>query len=163
MATGKTAVGHALAKKLKMKYLSTDSLIEKRAKSKISSIFKDKGELVFRDLETNILRSLGKTENAVIACGGGIILKSINRKLLKSLGKVFLLKAHPQVINKRLRSLKQRPLLNIREDKKRMAEIRKILKIRDKHYKQTADYIIDTTNLSINQAARKIIQLSLAS
>ena len=159
MATGKTAVGHLLAKKMKMKYVSTDSLVEKRAECKISTIFKKHGEAYFRLLETKAIRSLNKKTGCVISCGGGIILKSVNRKILKSLGKIIWLKAKPEIINKRLKSLRQRPLLNIDDDKKRLVEIKKILSARNPIYSKVSDHVIDTSSLTLNGVVDKIIDL----
>ncbi|MCX5748668.1 MAG: shikimate kinase [Candidatus Saganbacteria bacterium] len=151
MATGKSAVGRLLAKKLKMKFICTDSIIEKKTKKKISAIFSTKGEGYFRRLETEVLRSLKEMNGAVIACGGGMILKAVNRKMLKKTGKVFLLSAGPGTINKRLKKLGSRPLLNIKDEKKRIDVIRAMLIKRDRFYKNTADHIIKTDNKTINQ------------
>ena len=46
MGTGKTLVGKELAKGLKMSYLDTDELIEKREKAKICRIFQEKGRII---------------------------------------------------------------------------------------------------------------------
>jgi len=156
MATGKTAVGKVLAKKLKAKYVSTDTLVEKRAKQKIKAIFKEKGEDHFRRLETLVLKSLKGKKNMVISCGGGIVIKPANRALLRKLGVVIWLKASPEIINSRLGSLKQRPLLNIREKSKRMKKIREMLKFRDSLYKKSSHISIDTSSLGLSQAVRKI-------
>lgn len=160
MASGKTAVGQALAKKFKLKYISTDTLVEKNAKKKISSIFKKYGEDHFRDLETKALKSLLSSRNAVIACGGGTVLRDENRRTIRSLGKAFFLKAKPELIDKRLRSLKTRPLLNIADNKARLAKIKAMLKHRAVFYKKAADHTIDTSNLSVSEIVSKIARIA---
>ena len=157
MATGKTSVAKALAKKLKFKYISTDDLVEKNAGMKISKIFKKHGEKYFRDLETKVLLSLKNVKDSVISCGGGIVLKPQNVKGIKKLGTVFLLKASAASINSRLGALKNRPLLNIKDDKKRMTEIKRVLKIRAPFYQKTADHVIDTDSTPLKRIPAVII------
>ena len=43
MAAGKSTIGRLLAKKLNLKFFDTDFIIEKKAKMKISEVFKKKG------------------------------------------------------------------------------------------------------------------------
>jgi len=47
IGTGKGRIGKRLAKELRMSYLDTDELIEKREKDSISAIFKKRGEKYF--------------------------------------------------------------------------------------------------------------------
>lgn len=158
MASGKSAVGLCLAKKLKLKYLSIDTLIEKEAKCKISTIFKNQGQFIFRELETKALLSLIKKRNLVIACGGGIILREENRAALKKIGTVIWLRAKAKTINKRLKCLKQRPLLDIKNNKERMSIIKKTLRKRYPLYKDSANYVIQTDDLKVHEVADKIIR-----
>lgn len=156
MATGKTAAGRALAEKLGKKYVSTDTLVEKRARKKIRTIFREKGEPYFRGLETAALKSLNGKKNLVISCGGGIVLKPENRILLKKLGTVVWLKASPESVNKRLGPLRQRPLLNIKQKHKRLAKIKEMLRDRDPAYKKSAGVSVDTSSLSLARVVQKI-------
>lgn len=156
MATGKTAAGRALAKKLRKKYVSTDTLVEKKARKKVRTIFRDKGEPYFRGLETAALKSLKGKKNLVISCGGGIVLKPENRQLLKKLGTVVWLKASPEAVNRRLGPLKQRPLLNIKQKHKRLAKIKEMLRDRGPAYKKSAGVSVDTSSLSLAQVVQKI-------
>ncbi len=156
MATGKTAVGKLLAKKLKMKYVSTDSLVEKLAAKKISKIFELFGEEHFRTLETKVLSELKPGSSYIISCGGGIVLKEKNVALLKQHGLVIWLKATPEAINSRLKDISSRPLLNITDPVKRLKEIKNRLKVRAKYYKNAADFSLDTTNLDPTQVANAI-------
>ncbi|MFA5097396.1 MAG: shikimate kinase [Candidatus Margulisiibacteriota bacterium] len=156
MATGKTAVGKALAKKLKFKYVSTDDLAEKAAGMKIPEIFKKYGEKRFRKIETKVLSALKKSQNAVISCGGGIVISAGNRKALKKLGTVVLLKASPAVINSRLGRLKNRPILDIKNQKERLAQIKRLLKKREDYYKKAKNFTIDTAGLTPLRAAAVI-------
>lgn len=159
MATGKTAVGQKLARKLKAKYVSTDTLIEKKAKKKIKTIFAEKGEQYFRGLETQALLSLKDKKGLVVSCGGGIVLKPGNRALLRKLGKVIWLKAGPDTINKRLGPLKQRPLLNIRDKEERVKTIKRMLSSRNPLYEKSAHISIDTDPLPLAKVASQIASM----
>jgi len=72
MASGKSAVGKELAKRLKMDFVDTDNLIEEREGMEISRIFREKGESYFRDVETKIVKEVAEYKNSVIATGGGV-------------------------------------------------------------------------------------------
>ena len=71
MGTGKTAVGQALAEKLGKEFIETDALIEKKAGKSIPEIFRQDGEIVFRELEIAVIKAIAGKENVVIAGGGG--------------------------------------------------------------------------------------------
>jgi len=74
MGTGKTTIGRTLARKLSKTFVEIDALIEQKAGKSIADIFKDDGEIAFRQLEIDITREIAARENQVIACGGGIVL-----------------------------------------------------------------------------------------
>ena len=158
MASGKTVVGRALAKKLKKRYVSTDSLIVKRSKMAIRTIFARYGEARFRKLESAAAVSLKKAKNTVIATGGGIVLKSKNVKMLKRIGLVAWLKVSPETVLKRIGSLKHRPLLHIADKAARLKVIRRILRARQELYAGAADITIDTSKLSVSAVVKKICQ-----
>jgi shikimate kinase len=155
MGTGKTAVGKKLAKQLKFNFVDLDSKIEKQSRKKISLIFDKHGEKYFRQLETTALKSLLKNENMVISTGGGIILKPQNIKLLHKSGKVFLLNADPEVIYDRIKDDKSRPLVNFKS-KEKLRRIKSILKFRRTLYKNAADYVINTSQLTVGEVVEKI-------
>ena len=94
MGTGKTVVSKLLAEQLGWSLIDTDELIVKKAGKTISQIFAEDGEVVFRQLESDVLADLQNISNQVISTGGGIILKEENRQLLKKLGRVILLEAN---------------------------------------------------------------------
>ena len=102
----------------------TDAWIEKRQGMTISEIFKIKGELYFRDLETEALQELLKQEkNYVISVGGGLPLREENRRLLQKLGQVIYLKATPDTIYNRIKGDVTRPLLQVADPKARITEM----------------------------------------
>lgn len=154
MATGKTAVGRVLAKKLGKKFIELDTLIEQRAGKPISQIFKEDGETAFRGLEIELAGEIARNKNQVIACGGGIVLNKINIDRLREEAVMVYLTAPVEVILKRtLGDDTVRPLLKV--DNKEEA-IRKLLRYRQPYYERAADITIDTSTLDVNAIAQRI-------
>ena len=75
---GKSSIGTLLAEKLDRPFLDADAEIEKAAGMPIPDFFKLCGEGAFRDLESRVLADLGKRSGAVIATGGGAVLREEN-------------------------------------------------------------------------------------
>ena len=68
---GKSTVGFALAERLQRPFFDTDNLIEIKSGKKITDIFVEDGEEVFRDIEFEVLQSVLQQELAVISLGRG--------------------------------------------------------------------------------------------
>ena len=78
MGTGKTVVGQLTAEKLGMKFIELDWLIEKKTGKPIPEIFRDDGEITFREIEIEVTKQIAGEKYCVIACGGGIVLNKMN-------------------------------------------------------------------------------------
>lgn len=110
--TGKSTVGRILAFNLKLAFIDLDRAIESNSGMSIPQIMTQQGEETFRDLETSALKKVIKQSESVIALGGGALLRTENRTLVETHGKVILLVAALETLFKRLNeSSKQRPLL----------------------------------------------------
>lgn len=68
---GKSSVGRSLAKELSWDFKDSDIEVEKKTGKRISEIFVDEGEAVFRGLEEEITLFLLSDFQGVIALGGG--------------------------------------------------------------------------------------------
>ena len=75
---GKSSVGTALAEQLSRPFVDADAEIEKAAGMPIPEFFRLYGEAAFRELESRVLADLGKRSGAVIATGGGAVLREEN-------------------------------------------------------------------------------------
>ena len=84
--SGKSTIGKALAKSLNKKFIDVDKEIVKKAGNSIKEIFKEKGEVYFRTVESQVIESLSRESNLVIATGGGSVLDQKNVKRLKRNG-----------------------------------------------------------------------------
>ena len=91
-SAGKSTVGKRLAKELGRPFIDTDEEIVKIAGKEISQIFAEIGEAGFRELESQAVRSVANENmGAVIATGGGAILRPENLRAMKRTGKVYFL------------------------------------------------------------------------
>lgn len=89
---GKTTIGRLLSDRTGRKFVDADAEIVRLAGKSIPEIFAQSGEDVFRDLETEALKELGKQSGLVIATGGGCITKARNYPLLHQNGLIFWLR-----------------------------------------------------------------------
>jgi shikimate kinase len=159
MGVGKTTIGKQIAAFNKVVFIDTDSQIEKETSKSIKEIFETDGEIAFRKLETDTIRSINR--KAIIACGGGLPAHNNNIEYLKHKGTVIYLKASTETLIKRLEKNKnKRPLISKLTNDKLLEFIRKILKEREKTFKQ-ADYTIETDNKTVKEVLREINSLLL--
>lgn len=88
-SSGKSTVGKILAEKLSMEFTDTDDVIVDMTKCPITDIFRERGEVAFRDIESEAVRSVSSLGGHVIATGGGAILRDENVRRLKRNGRIF--------------------------------------------------------------------------
>jgi shikimate kinase len=91
MGSGKTTLGLLLARALSLEFVDLDRVIVRSAGKAIPQIFAEHGENHFRDLEHNaLLQTLDGGTPSVVACGGGTVVRTDNRTLLRDVTTVFL-------------------------------------------------------------------------
>ena len=152
MGSGKTTIAFELSRRLNMKYVSTDDMIEKSQKRTINEIFTKKGEDYFRDIEALVVRDACFMENVIIDLGGGAVMRDENWDNIKASGVVICLAADENIIMERTKKYKHRPLLNVEDPKQK---IRNLMAKRAPFYAK-ADHCIDTGKLTVKQAVEKI-------
>ncbi len=155
MGTGKTAVGQSLAKKLSLRFVDTDQLIEEEHGQTITEIFEKKGEVIFREYERKVVQKILGEKGIVMATGGGAVIDPDNLKAMKERGVLIALSASAEVILERVSRLGNRPLL---KSKDQMETIRNLLSRRSPYYRQ-ADHIIDTTGKTVEQTVQELTKL----
>ena len=110
--SGKSTIGKTLAADLNLPFLDLDAEIERAAGGRIPEIMADHGEAFFRDLETAALKLAFSGPEAILALGGGALLREENRSLAESSGKIILLEADLSALVARLsQDGNERPLL----------------------------------------------------
>ena len=155
MGTGKSAISKKLADVLHQDVCEMDELIEKQEQMPISTIFKEKGESHFRQLERDLVKKLSKEDDKIISTGGGVILNEKNIIDFKKNGILISLMASPEAIYQRVKDETHRPLLKTKDPLKTIQEL---LDYRNPFYEK-APYHIDTSNLSINEVVDKILKI----
>ena len=155
MGTGKSVVAKELARKLGMKCIDMDRIIEERQGTSIADIFARYGENYFREQESKLVKELSQKENRVIATGGGTLLSSDNARILGQAGEIVCLYANSQTIYNRVKRKNDRPLL---KGENVLSEIDHLLEERKKIY-ANIKWKIDTTNLNTQEVTDKIIAL----
>jgi shikimate kinase len=111
MGSGKSTVGRLLARKLGWDWVDLDQAVEKRSGKRIARIFAERGEAAFRRLEAAELARQARHPLRVVSCGGGVVLRAANRRLLKRSLTLYL-SVPPAELLRRLKGmeLRKRPL-----------------------------------------------------
>lgn len=141
MGAGKTTIGRLLAQELHLPFKDIDHIISERAGADIPWIFQIEGEEGFRKRENQVLAEVLTDVPAVIATGGGIIMKEENRALLKEQPCVVFLNASVEQQFFRTAKDKNRPLLQNADPKAVLVEL---MKIREPLYREVAGLVVDT-------------------
>lgn len=119
MCSGKSLVSSSLAKKMNLNYIDLDAFIEEKENQKITTIFKDKGEIYFRKIEKDALKEILKTKNNfILAVGGGTPCYYNNMDMINKFATSYYLNVSTPVLMSRIVKEKQtRPLVSsIHED-----------------------------------------------
>lgn len=154
MATGKSAVGRLVARRLHFGFVDTDALIEARLNKRVSEIFAEEGELGFRNYERKLLQELSGVEQTVIATGGGLAANEANLASLRQHALIVCLWASPETIWSRAQRHTHRPLLQLPDP---LTRIRQLLAARSPFYHQ-ADVLLNTELRSVKIVADQVLQ-----
>lgn len=155
MGSGKTTVGRLVAERTGMEFIDLDQMIVDRAGKSIAMLFEQEGESTFRQLETEALRETLAATHAVVATGGGIIMRPENRQLLRQLGTVFWLDAPANVLLDRIGDDETRPMLRGGAALKRLDQLGRE---RREHYAESSDFHLDTSELTPDEIVERITQ-----
>ncbi len=155
MASGKTAVGRALALRLGWSFADTDDLVVAERGLPIAEIFGLSGEAAFRALEAAALERVTAMPRMVVAAGGGVVLLPENRRILaERCWTVFLRVSPATAVARASREPGTRPLLS-GADPTRAAE--RLLAERAPLYETAADFVVDADRLSPESIVEAIV------
>lgn len=158
MGAGKSSVGKILAEKLGRDFYDTDKLVEESTGKSISKIFESEGEDYFRDQEEEIIKKItAELNKAVVALGGGTILRPNNWELITRSGVIVYLQWKFNSLLNRLANDDSRPLAAKIPREPYQTEFLKLFELRKPIYAQ-ADFIIDCSDdLTETQVADEIV------
>jgi shikimate kinase len=155
--SGKSTVGRLLADRLNLPFVDADAELEAESGRTIREIVARDGEPAFRDLEEQILAKLIRRGPAVIATGGGVVMRESNRRRIRESGKAVWLTADVKTLSDRLAcdptTADRRPDLTVGG----RAEIAQLHATREPMYRACADIIVDTAGRSPEQIAGDIL------
>ncbi|MEM9708137.1 MAG: shikimate kinase [Pseudomonadota bacterium] len=158
MGAGKTAVGQAVAERLKVAFRDSDEEIVAASNMAIAEIFARDGEAFFREKETQIIERLLESPPGILSTGGGAYLSETNRALITEKGVAVWLKADLDLLWQRVRHKNTRPLLQTDDPKATLKD----LSIRREPSYQAADLAVETrAEFSIPETATLVIEALL--
>ena len=149
MGAGKSTI----ARGLDPDFVDMDAMLEERLGMSIARFFEENGEVAFRQVESEVLDDLLKTEQ-VVSTGGGVVISSRNRALLKQNPDNIYLKADFETLYQRISADEdnQRPLFlkNSKED------LDAIFKERQAWYEEVASKVIDVSKLNPDEIIEEL-------
>ena len=159
--SGKSTVGKLLARRLGVAVIDADAVIEQRLGCPIRTFFEQRGEDAFRDVEEAVMADLvAPADGAVLATGGGVVLREANRKALRAHTQVIYLRSTPEQIYQRVKHDRKRPLLQVEDP---LARLQALHAQRDPLYREAAHFTVDTGRPSLPSLVGLIVsQLELA-
>lgn len=157
--TGKTTVGRIVAAQAGRRFVDSDHWVEARAGQPIRRIFEAEGEPGFRDRESDALAEIARDHpGAVVATGGGAILRPENRDRLRRFGLVVWLTADPETLARRIRAgrhaVADRPALTAAGT---LGEIADVLAARTPLYRDAAHVAVETARQSLDHVAAAVL------
>lgn len=160
MAVGKTTIAQLLSKKLGLKYVDLDNLIEKKTNLTISELFKQKGEIYFRKIEHEIFKEIiDSEENLIISTGGGTPCYADNHLLLngKNSISIYLNASLPVILERLTSGKKTRPLVASQSEEELEEFVAKHLFERSFFYNQ-ATFKVNIDNKTPELLVQEILQ-----
>ena len=146
MGCGKSTKAKQLAHRLECAVIDLDAEIVNKSGKTIAEYFEAYGESVFRDYESEMLKSYPYPETCVVATGGGLPCFFDNMDWMNNRGLTIYLQMTPAALVSRLHNRQKRPLIKDLNDEELFVFIEEKLKERDPFYKK-AKLIVDAFDL----------------
>ncbi|MEI6360679.1 MAG: shikimate kinase [Actinomycetes bacterium] len=150
---GKSSVGKRVAGTLKVPFVDSDRVIEDETGMTIADFFVDRGEGAFRDLEADAVARCLAVDDAVLALGGGAVLRPETQERLAG-HRVVWLKVSLHDAAQRVGLNQARPLLlgNVR------GTLATLLERREPIYSAVATDVVETSGRSVKQVADEVVK-----
>jgi shikimate kinase len=159
MGSGKSSVARRVGQRLGWRVVDLDAVVEATAQCSIPELFSRRGEQAFRDLETDALTTaLADVEPSVLATGGGVVVRDLNRDLLRGAHHAFVvwLDASPTALAARVAgTASTRPLLA--DDP--LGTLSRLAEQRTALYAEVAHHRIDTDAVQLDDVVDAVVAL----
>lgn len=139
--SGKSSLGRKVASNLRLPYIDTDQRISEGVGCSIPEIFERYGEQAFRNAETNTLIQLTREPPAIISTGGGMVMREVNRNIMRNHGVILLIDRPLEDIMSDIK-LDRRPMLA----RKGLSEVERLYHERIDVYRAAADAVLDNSH-----------------
>ena len=153
MGSGKCSTARELSKRWEAAKRDTDAEVSWRTGCSIAELWSVRGEKAFRDMEQATVAHVATGTPAIIATGGGVVLRGESVDVMRASGKVAWLTAAPETLSDRLTVGGHRPLLAEDASARRLTAL---LTDRRGLYESAAHWTIDTEGLSVAEGADRI-------
>lgn len=152
--TGKTTVSRLLAEKLDKKLISVDSEIAKKTKLSVNRIVGKYGWDRLREIEADVIDNISELDEYILDASCGIVFRNENIVNIKKNGLVVLLTANQRIVDARLKRKEEKP--DFTKDNY-IDKTKGALSDCEERYRKAADYNIDTSDISPEEACDLII------
>ncbi|MDO4797124.1 MAG: shikimate kinase [Coriobacteriales bacterium] len=146
LGAGKSTLARNLGRLYHRTYVDTDRMAERMLCKSVRECFEQDGEDAFRDAETKVLEYLQHQKSLLVSCGGGIVERPRNCKLMREMGVVVYLDGDLKDSLRQIQHPEKRPDLGI-------CDVKELYDHRRPLFRHTADYVIDIRNKSFAQVA----------
>jgi shikimate kinase len=133
MGAGKSTIGRRLSARLGLAFFDADTEIELAHRMPIPDIFETYGEPYFRDGEARVIARLLEGGPAVLATGGGALMRTETRDRIREKAVSIWLKVETDVVMRRVKRRSDRPLLQTADPE---ATVERLLREREPLYEQ---------------------------
>jgi len=157
MGSGKTTVGKRIAQELGYAFVDSDDVVASTAGKSVREIFAQDGEAVFRQCESEAIKSVlaDRNSSVVLATGGGVVISSDNRQLISGLAStVVWLDASVEDLVVRTKSGATRPLL----DGDAATTLQSLNSQRSAWYDEVATVRIDTRGKTVEKVCSAVVE-----
>ena len=149
--SGKSCMGRYISRKLGMKNIDSDKLIERKYQKKLYEIIEEKGLEEFKKIEKETLCSFD-LDNVILSTGGRAVYYSDAMEHLKSLGKIIYLYCSYEVIEKRIGDFSKRGVVFSEGQ-----TLKDLYNERMALYKKYADIIVDCSGEAYPRYQARVI------
>lgn len=161
MGCGKSSLGRKVARRLGVRFVDTDTVIEEREGASISDIFQYEGEEYFRRLERSVIDGVANdTADVVVSTGGGLPVWEDNMEMMNRIGTTVYIRRSAEQIASRLSPYgrRKRPKLRGLSDGEIIDFMTRNMAEREPYYAK-ALHVLDTDGVSDGELADRIVEI----